>query len=154
MSEVIYLTQEGQDHLKEELHELKTVQRQEVVRLIKEAKDFGDLSENSEYEDAKNRQAFLESRITEIEKILREAKVANTPKGAHTVSLGATVILESQGEKDTYTIVGSTEANPLKGKISVESPTSKALAGHKVGEKVTVQAPSGKIEYLIKDIKF
>ncbi len=155
MSDVVYLTQEGLDTLSEELKELKTVRRKEVVRHIQEAKEYGDLSENSEYEQAKNEQAFVEGRIAEIEEIVRKAKVVKTHHNKnHAASLGCTVSVMVDGEAETNILVGATEANPGKGRISVESPTGKALLGHTKGEKVMVQAPSGSIEYIIQDVKF
>jgi len=155
MSDTVYLTQEGLDKLAEELKELKTVRRKEVVRHIQEAKEYGDLSENSEYEQAKNEQAFVEGRIGEIEEILRKAKVVKPHDSAnHAASLGSTVTVVVDGQEETYMLVGATEANPIGGRISVESPTGKALLGRTKGEKVTVQAPSGVIAYKVKEVKF
>ncbi len=154
MSEVVYLTKEGLEKLASELKELKSVRRKEVVKHIQEAKEFGDLSENSEYEDAKNEQAFVEGRISELEDIMRKAKVIDSRHKDSTVALGCVITVEADGDQEVYTLVGATEADPRKGRISIESPTGKALIGHKKGETVTVQAPSGKIQYKIKDIKF
>lgn len=154
MPDTLYLTREGLDKLAEELSQLK-LRRREVVKRIQEAKEYGDLSENSEYDDAKNEQAFVEGRISEVEEIMRKAKVVNKEhKTTHVIELGATVVVEMDSEEDIYIIVGATEADPMKGKVSVDSPTGKAFLGHKAGEKVVVQAPSGKVEYLIKSVKF
>ncbi len=149
MAGALYLTQEGLDKLHAELAELKG-RRKEVVKRIQDAKDFGDLSENSEYEDAKNEQAFVEGRIQEVEVVLRMAKVAQRQKGSKSgVDLGCTVTVVVDGGEETYQIVGATEANPIKGKISIDSPTGKAFLGKNVGDKVLVETPSGKIEYKI-----
>ncbi len=155
MSDAMYLTQEGLEKLKEELQDLKTNRRREVVKHIQEAKEFGDLSENSEYEDAKNEQAFVEGRISEVEGILRKAKIIQPKDNAnHAVSLGCTVTVLSDSEEESYVLVGATEADPIKGRISVESPIGQALMGHTTGETILVQAPGGKIEYKIKSIRF
>lgn len=148
----LYLTQEGLEKLHSELDELKG-RRKEVVKRIQDAKDFGDLSENSEYEDAKNEQAFVEGRIQEVEEVLRKAKVAERGKNCgQEVDLGCTVVVVVDGEEETWQIVGATEANPIKGKISVDSPTGKALLGKSAGAKVSVETPSGTIEYKIKSV--
>ncbi len=155
MSNVAYVTQDGLDKLTAELVELKTVKRKEVVHHIQEAKEYGDLSENSEYEQAKNEQAFVEGRISEIEETLRKAKVVKPHEGnGHAAELGCTIEVEVAGDAETYVLVGATEANPMKGRISVESPTGKALIGHSKGDLVVVQAPSGKISYKIKNVTF
>lgn len=155
MSDVVYLTQEGLDKLAEELKHLKTVRRKEVVKHIQEAKEFGDLSENSEYEDAKNEQAFVEGRIAELEDAIRKAKVIKPQDSAnHAASLGCTVTVECEGEVEVYKLVGATEADPMNGRISVDSPAGQAFLGHAKGEKVVVQAPAGKIEYKINNISF
>lgn len=155
MSDIVYITQEGLDKLAEELKHLKTVRRREVVKHIQEAKDFGDLSENSEYEDAKNEQAFVEGRISELEDAIRKAKVIKPQDSAnHAVSLGCTVTVECEGDQEVYTLVGATEADPMNRRISVDSPVGQALLGHTKGEKVVVSAPAGKIEYKIKNVSF
>lgn len=155
MANPVYVTEEGLHKLTAELDELKHVRRKEVVRHIQEAKEYGDLSENSEYEQAKNEQAFVEGRISEIEEIVRNAKVVKPHSGgSQVISLGCTVTIIVDGEEETYTLVGATEANPMKGRISVDSPTGKALLGHAKGDKVMVHAPSGKIEYKIKNVSF
>ncbi|MHB8730434.1 MAG: transcription elongation factor GreA [bacterium] len=149
------LTPEGLRKLEEELDFLKTVKRKEVAERIKQAKDFGDLSENSEYEDAKNDQAFTEGRILTVEGMLRNAKVINNHDvRSDVVSIGSTLkLVDESGEELTFTIVGSPEADPAHDKISNESPVGRAVLGRRKGETVTVQAPVGTIKYTIKVIK-
>lgn len=141
--------------LKEELNYLKTVREKEVAEQIKEARSFGDLSENSEYDEAKNEQGKLYSRIAEIENILsNHVVIEDHDKDPDAVRLGSriTVLDLEFKEEETYQVVGSQEADPMNGKISEESPFGKALIGHKVGEKVTVESPSGPVRYEIKKI--
>jgi transcription elongation factor GreA len=149
------LTPDGLRKLEEELEFLKTVKRKEVAERIKQAKEFGDLAENSEYEDAKNEQAFMEGRILTVEAMLRSAKVIdNHDVRSDVVTVGATVRLEDEaGEELTYTIVGSPEADPIHDRISNESPVGNALLGKRKGQTVTVKAPGGTIRYTIKAIK-
>ena len=131
------------------------MRRKENTAAIKRALSFGYLSENSEYDEAKNEQAEIEARIVEIETMLNNANVIDTESiGTDVVSLGSKVKVKdvSDGEEEEYSIVGSTEADPMKGKISDESPVGNALLGHKIGETVTVEAPMGKIEYEIINI--
>ena len=151
MNKEIVLTPEGQTKLEDELKHLETVRRREVGERIKEAKEFGDLSENSEYDDAKNEQAWVESRIIEITAILARATIIDAPKKSDKVTLGAKVELESgAGAKRVYQVVGSAEADPAADKISNESPVGAAILGHKKGDTVKVTTPSGKvIEYTI-----
>jgi transcription elongation factor GreA len=154
MNKEIVLTPEGQAKLEEELKHLETTRRREVGERIKEAKEFGDLSENSEYDDAKNEQAWVESRIIEITQILARATIIDTPKKSDKVNLGCKVELESNtGAKRVYQVVGSAEADPAADKISNESPVGAAILGHKKGDVVSVNTPSGKvIEYTIVSI--
>lgn len=147
-----FLTQEGIDKLKAELHELTTTQRQDIAQKLKEAKEYGDLSENQSYTDAKDLQSFVEGRIAEIEHILKNACVIEAQKGG-VVGLGSTVHLELEDGKQKYTIVGSTEANPEEGKISNESPIGKALIGRKPGEEIEVNVPSGTMTYKITHVE-
>jgi len=152
MNKEIALTPEGQAKLEDELKHLETVRRREVGERIREAKEFGDLSENSEYDDAKNEQAWVESRILEITQILARATIIDTPKSNPTkVTLGSKVSLETKdGSKRVYQVVGSAEADPSADKISNESPVGLAILGHKKGDTVKVTTPSGKvIEYTI-----
>ncbi len=150
------LTYEGLKKLEDELQDLKVNKRQEVAQKIKEAREQGDLSENAEYDAAKDEQRDIEARIEEIEKILKNAEVIDEDDFDHeTVSFGSevTVLDKELKEKFTYKIVGSTEADILKGKISNESPLGVALMKKKVGAKVVVEAPDGNFEYKIVDIK-
>lgn len=149
------LTPEGLRKLEEELDFLKTVKRKEVAGRIKQAKEFGDLAENSEYEDAKNEQAFTEGRILTLEGMLRNARVIdNHEVRSDVVSIGSTLkLVDEEGEELTFTIVGSPEADPAHDKISNESPVGRAVLGRRKGETVTVQAPAGTIKYTIKIIK-
>jgi len=152
----VLLTQEGLKKLEEELENLKSVKRREVAERIKIAIGYGDISENSEYEDAKNEQAFIEGRIITLEKMLRNARIINNDEvDTDTVSIGSTVLLEDLefGDKVEYTIVGTAESDPFKNKISNESPVGKAIIGQKKGSVVDVQVPAGIIQYKIIDIK-
>ena len=145
----VILTSEGLEKLEKELEYLKTVKRQEVAAEIKVALGYGDLSENSEYDEAKNKQAQMEIRIVEIEAMLKNAKVIDEAEiSTDTVSLGCTVTVYDVefDEEIEYSIVGSTEADPSNGKISDESPVGSALLGKKVGETVSIPAPAGSIE--------
>jgi len=147
-----YMTQQGKEKLEEELHFLKTERRQEVVERIKIARDFGDLSENSEYDSAKEEQAFVETRIAQVEKMIRNAVIIeNDNENPDIVSLGKSVtfIELPDGEEETYTIVGSAEADPFEGKISNDSPMAKSLIGHKEGDEVSVPTPGGSIDVKI-----
>lgn len=151
-----YMTQEGMQKLEEELHLLKTEKRQEVVERIKVARDFGDLSENSEYDSAKEEQAFVETRIAQVEKMIRNAKIIeNNGENPSIVSLGKTVTFKElpDGDEESYTIVGSVEANPFEGKISNDSPIAKSLLGHKVDDEVTVTTPGGDMQVKIIEVK-
>ena len=145
------MTKEGKEKLEQELEYLKTVKRKEVVERIKIARGFGDLSENSEYDAAKDEQAFVESRIQMLENMIRNAVIIEEDKeNPDVVSLGKSVtfIALPDGEEETYTIVGSAEADPFEGKISNDSPIAKSLLGRRVGDEVTVQTPGG--EMLVK----
>jgi transcription elongation factor GreA len=154
MHKEIALTAEGQQKLEEELHFLETVKRREVGERIKEAKEFGDISENSEYDDAKNEQAWVESRILEVNQILAHATIISAPKKNDKVSLGSKVELQDDGDDTTlYRIVGSAEADPANNKISNESPVGQAVIGRKKGDIVAVALPSGKtITYTVVSI--
>lgn len=152
----IFLTLDGLTKLEKELDLLKTVRRREVAERIKQALEFGDISENSEYEDAKNEQGFIESRILQIENILRNARVLDIGDvKTDTVSLGTRVLLEDaeSGEELEYAIVGSAEADPDSARISDESPVGRALIGSTVGSVVTVEVPMGSLRYRIKEIR-
>ncbi|HHV71450.1 MAG TPA: transcription elongation factor GreA [Clostridia bacterium] len=151
----ILLTAEGLKSLEEELEHLKTVKRHEIAQRIKQAIEFGDISENSEYEDAKNEQAFIEGRIITLSKLLRNAKlIENEDVSTDKVGIGSTVkILDlDYGDQLTYTIVGSAEANPSENRISNESPVGKALLGQSVGSEVEIVVPAGVLRYKILEI--
>ncbi len=140
------ITQEGLQKLKEEIDYLSTVKRREVAERIKEAREFGDIMENSEYDDAKNEQALLEQRIAQLEERLRRATVVDqSAVDTDTVSVGLVVHVKDQktGDSQKFQIVGSTEANPAEAKLSHESPIGKALMGHKRGDVVTIDVPRG-----------
>jgi transcription elongation factor GreA len=152
----VILTQEGLKKLEEELENLKSVKRREVAERIKVAIGYGDISENSEYEDAKNEQAFIEGRIITLEKMLRNARIINNDEiDTDTVSIGATVSVQDLefGDVVEYTIVGTAESDPLNNKISNESPVGKTILGKKVGATVEVNVPAGIIQYKILEIK-
>lgn len=144
------------EELKEELTYLKTVREKEVADQIKEARSFGDLSENSEYDEAKNEQGKLYSRIAELENILANCIVINEEAtDTTTVRIGSKITVEdvALGVEETYQVVGSQEADPMNGRISEESPFGKALIGKAVGEIVIVEAPAGNIEFKVVDIQ-
>jgi transcription elongation factor GreA len=149
------MTQAGKEKLEQELEYLKSVKRKEVVERIKIARSFGDLSENSEYDSAKEEQAFVEGRITTIENMIRNAKIINDSEVTDAVTLGSSVTFVElpDGEEETYIIVGSAEADPFEGKISNDSPIAKSLMGKKVGDEVTVQTPGGDMSVRITEIK-
>ncbi len=152
-----YLTPDGLKNLEARLKELRDVRRFEVADRLRAAmEEGGDLSENAEYEDAKNEQAFVEGEIIRLETILSSAQIIEeSGKKKDAVVLGAhiTVIEEGSKEKEIYHLVGSAEANPADGKISVESPLGKAMLGAKVGQKVIVHAPAGAITFVVKKIE-
>ena len=153
------MTLAGKVKLEEELNMLKTVKRPEVVERIKIARSFGDLSENSEYDSAKEEQGFVEGRISTIESMLRNALIITEDETNSTVTLGKTVTFveiingEKEDFQESYTIVGSAEADPLEGKISNDSPIAKALLGCKVEDRVKLLTPGGEMEVEILEIK-
>lgn len=149
----IYLTQEGYEKLKKELDELLYKKRPEVIAKIKESREYGDLSENAEYDQARTEQSFIEGRIKEIQEILKNVEIIKKDHQKEVVELGSTVVVLVDGQEEVYTIVDSTEADPDLGKISNESLVGKSLLGKKVNEVVKVETPAGVIEYVIKEIK-
>ncbi len=156
MEREVVLTQEGYDKLQEEIEYLTTTKRREVAERIKTAREFGDISENSEYDDAKNEQAHVESRIIHIEHQLRNARIVDAHHVAtDVVGIGTKVTVRIGGDKKTrvYHLVGSAEADPLQDRLSNESPIGKALMGRKKGEKVTVATPRGQVEYAVVKIE-
>lgn len=152
---IFILTKEGYDKLVTELDYLKNVKRREVAERIREAISYGDLSENSEYEDSKNEQAFVEGRILELEEKVKYVQIIEDHKKTASVQLGSTVKIKNTKTKveTEFAVVGSTEADPLKGKISNVSPVGSALLDRHVGEVVAVHAPSGLIEYEIMKVQ-
>jgi transcription elongation factor GreA len=151
----VFLTAEGLRKLEDELDDLKTVRRKEIAERIKQALAFGDISENSEYDQAKNEQAQLEERIAKLEMMLRNAKLIDEDDiSTDVVSIGSKVLVKDleYDEEMEYTIVGSAEADPYEGRISNESPVGRALLGEKSGDTVEVQVPDGIIKYQILQI--
>ena len=155
MAKPIKVTDDGLKKLQDELEHLKTVGRTEIAEKIKVARGYGDLSENSEYDDAKNEQAKIEARIADLEAMLNNVEIIKDIKGATksvVVGVKVTVYDEEFDEEDEYHVVGSTEADPSSNKISDESPVGRALMGHKVGDIVSVEAPAGEIKLKIVKI--
>ena len=148
----VLLTKEGLEKLQQELDELRTTRRNEIAERIKYAKEFGDISENAEYEDAKNEQAFVEGRIQTLEAMIKNATLIDEHTSTDHVQIGSTVDVESEDGEEKFTIVGSTEAKPTEGRISNESPVGRALLGKKKGEKVVVKVPAGDFTYKIVNI--
>lgn len=151
----IYLTKEGLAELKKEYDELIKTKRPDVLGRVTQARNMGDLSENAEYVAAREDLTFIDGRIDELEIVLKEAVVIreNVKTANHAIKLGSTVTLHSSGKKEVFTVVGEWEADPMNKKISHESPLGKVLLGKKVGEKVQVDAPAGKITYAVIGVK-
>lgn len=149
MKKQYHLTPEGKTELETELTELIS-KRSDIAEKIANARDYGDLSENAEYDAAREEQAMLETRITELEDILKNADIIKPTKSS-TIRVGSVVHLEN-GKKVSYKLVGPVEADPLEGKISNESPIGAALMGKKVGDKVTITTPKGQVDYTIEAI--
>ena len=150
------MTAEGKEKLQAELKNLKLVKRPEVIERIKGARSFGDLSENSEYDAAKDEQSHLEDRIAQVEEMLKYAQVVDAESvDPNEVSVGKTITYTEVGTDDpeTYTIVGSDESDPLNGKISNDSPIAQALLGKKKGETVSITTPGGKFDVVINEVK-
>ena len=155
MAKVIKLTEDGLKKLEEELEYLKTAGRADIAEKIKVARGYGDLSENSEYDEAKNEQAKIEARIVEIEEMLKNVEIIEDVKGnAKTVMVGVKVKVldEEYGDECEYRVVGSTEADPREGKFSDESPVGRALMGKKIGDEVIVEAPGGEFKLKVVGI--
>ena len=147
-----YLSEQKYNQLKEELEFLKTASRQEISQRIEEAKKLGDLSENAEYMEAREAQGKNEKRIFEIEVILKRASIIKKTKPTGKVQIGSVIKVKNNGNFETYSIVGSEDAEPLQGKVSNESPLGQALLDKKVGEVVEVETPAGKRKYTIVSI--
>ncbi|MBQ6586508.1 MAG: transcription elongation factor GreA [Coriobacteriales bacterium] len=151
MSKEMLLTQEGKEKLEQELHYLENEKRAEVGERIKIAREFGDISENSEYDDAKNEQAMVEGRIAEITQILANATIVDAPKRSTKAIIGSTVTVQyADGRERDFKVVGTAEADSAAGKISNESPVGAAILGHKKGDHISLEGPTGKkIEFTI-----
>ena len=150
------MSQERYDEIKEELHYLETVREKEVSELVKEARSFGDLSENSEYDEAKTEQGKLYSKIAELKALIEKAEIIEkTEMDRGTVALSSRIKLldVDENEELEYQIVGSQEANPMSGRISDESPIGRGLLGHRVGETVTIDAPAGEMKFTILSVE-
>lgn len=147
-----YISQEGLEQLKRELEEFKQ-KRHEIAKRLEEAKALGDLSENAEYQEAREDQAFNEGKIVELEQTLKEAVVISKNVKKDIVRVGATVKVKSDNGTQTFYIVGSEEANPIEGKISNESPLGKSFLGRRAGEAIEAETPRGKMKYTIKSIE-
>ena len=147
-----YFSEEGLERLKQELQELKITKRHEIAARLEHAKSLGDLSENAEYQEAKEEQSLNESRIAELEEIVRNAVIIKKDVRSDTVQIGSTVSVRSDTGEESYTIVGSEEADPKTGKISNESPLGKAFLGKKAGETVEIKTPGGMFSYTIRGI--
>ncbi len=151
-NDTVYLTKEGLEKLKSELKELLDVKRPEVANRIKAAREMGDISENAEYDAARQEQAFVEGRIEELEEIIKNSKVSQaSAKGI--VGVGTKVTVHVDGSEETFHLVGAPEADPLLNKISHESPLGSSLLGKKVGAKIEVEAPIGKLIYTILGVE-
>ena len=155
MEKHVILTKEGKEKLEKELQELKTVRRKEVADRIKQAIDFGDISENSEYDDAKNEQAFIEGYISELENKINTAKIIDESIKGDVVSVGSkvTVLDTMYNDELEYVIVGSSEADPFNNRISNESPVGKAILGKRKGDEVEVSTPDGPVTFKVLAIQ-
>jgi transcription elongation factor GreA len=148
-----YISKDGLDKLRAELTEMTNVRRPEIAQRIHDAKEHGDLSENAEYEDAKNEQAFVEGRIQTLETMIKNASLIDEHTSTDHVQIGSTVKVKGDDGTETFSIVGSAEAKPADGRISNESPVGRALLGRKKGDKVVVKVPAGDFAYTILEIK-
>ena len=153
MDKKFILTRQGLTSLKSEYDELTKVKRAQIIKRIQIAREFGDLSENSEYDAAKEEQSLLETRIVQLEDVLKRAQIIERVQKADFVVIGSTIVVEIDGEKDDFTIVGTMEADPSKKKISNESPVGTAMLGAKLGEVVEVVTPIIRAKYKILEIK-
>lgn len=150
---IVYMTADGLEKLKNELNELLQVRRPAVAQRIKDAREMGDISENAEYDAARQEQAFVEGRISELEEVIKNAQVISDEKDNGVVRIGSKVTVRVDSGEETFYIVGAQEANPLENKISHESPIGASLVGKKVGESLEVEAPLGKVTYKIIKIE-
>jgi transcription elongation factor GreA len=147
-----YISKEGLERLRAELEEIVTLRRPEIAQRIHDAKEHGDLTENAEYEDAKNEQAFVEGRIAQLESMIKNATIIEENHSSDHVQIGSTVKVAGPDGNESFMIVGSAEAKPTEGRISNESPVGRALLGHKKGESVSVHVPAGEFSYKIVGI--
>jgi transcription elongation factor GreA len=147
-----YISKDGLDKLRAELAEMTNVRRPEIAQRIHDAKEHGDLSENAEYEDAKNEQAFVEGRIQTLETMIKNASLIDEHTSTDHVQIGSTVKVKGEDGTETFSIVGSAEAKPADGRISNESPVGRALLGRRKGDKVVVKVPAGDFAYTILEI--
>lgn len=152
MIKPVSLTRAGLEELKTELEELMNQKRPQAIERVARARDFGDLTENSEYQVAREELALIEGRIEELEELVKRAVVIKENKNRKTVDLGCRVIVEHDGQNHEFEIVGEWEADPLKKKISAQSPLGQALVGKKVGDRVEFEAPAGKVTYTVKRV--
>lgn len=144
-----YISADGLEKIKAELNQLKTIKRKEIAERIKEAKELGDLSENAEYVDAKDEQAFMEGKILELEELVKNAAVIQDQPGSTVVQIGSKIQVKNEAGESVFHLVGSKEADPTAGRISNESPLGQALVGRRAGENVMVTTPKGAIPYTI-----
>lgn len=152
MTDSPYVTSEGLAKIQEELHHLKTVRRREIADKIERAKELGDLSENAEYHEAKDEQAFIEGRIIELEQLANTAQVVERSGETQHVEIGSSVRVKCNGDEKEFSIVGANESDPVHGKISNESPIGKALIGHSIGDAIEVETPKGTKTYRVLGI--
>lgn len=152
VNDKVYLTKEGLDELKDEYEELSKVKRPDVLARVTSSRSQGDLSENAEYSAAREELSFIDGRIAELTELFKRTSLIRAAKSNHEVKLGSKVTLHVNGKKEMFTVVGEWEADPTEKKISHESPLGKALIGKKVGDKVQVEAPAGKVNYTIVGI--
>lgn len=148
-----FLTLEGRSKIKKDLQEFKEIKRPQIAERIREAKEMGDLSENTEYTTAKDEQAWVETEIKRLENLLRSARIIDNNEKGGSVGLGSTVKLKTGGEMKTYMIVGSEETDPLNGRISHQSPLGQALLDKRINEKVTIRTPKGETTFVIVGVK-
>ena len=151
-SKPTYISKDGLDRLRTELEEIVTSRRPEIAQRIHDAKEHGDLTENAEYEDAKNEQAFVEGRIAQLEAMIKNATLIDENTSNDHVQIGSTVKVDGPDGKESFTIVGSAEARPTEGRISNESPVGRALLGRRKGDTITVHVPAGDYSYRIVGI--
>jgi transcription elongation factor GreA len=147
------VSEQGREDLVAELEELRTNVRPAVIARVKAARELGDLKENADYEYARKEQSFMEGRIQTLEALIKMAVVVDPSAPTESIGLGSTVVVEVDGEEETYEVVGSLEADPAKGRISNVSPVGKALYGRRAGEEVTASSPGGSVIYRIKEIR-